>query len=33
MVKLSLKVAGSGKGFSSSHFIDNTKFKVRDVIK
>jgi len=23
--------AGSGKGFSSSHFIDNTAFKVRDV--
>ena len=25
--------AGSGKGFSSSHFIDNTAFKVRDVDK
>ena len=25
--------AGSGKGFSSSHFIDNTAFRVRDVDK
>ena len=25
--------AGSGKGFSGSHFIDNTAFKVRDVDK